>query len=149
MMDAPTPNTAPTLDSFDDLLAMALAEPDPCRLLTVLVQADIAYRRRANGDQTMVDEGLLQPIMARDWAVTQSLSLADIVATADQATDDWRFIMTAILPGSRGTAPTSAECEPHLERMATALTIGADLGAFVFFDRGGVPVQVANVSLRL
>lgn len=139
-------NTTPTLDSFDDLLAMAFAEPDPCRLLTVLVKADVAYRRRAAGAEAMVDEGCLQPVMARDWAVTESLSLADIIATADEAAGDWRFVMTAIMPGSRGTAPTSDECEPHLDRMAQALMIGASLDAFVFFDREGAPVQIANAS---
>ncbi|MDA3922805.1 MAG: hypothetical protein PF501_19315 [Salinisphaera sp.] len=143
-MNTSMPNTSPMLDSFDDLIAMALAEPNPCRLLTVLVKADIAYRRRASGTEAMVDEGCLQPVMARDWAVTESLTLADIVATADEAAGDWRFLMTAILPGSRGTAPLSDECEPHLDRMARALMLGADLDAFVFFDRDGIPVAIAT-----
>ncbi|AWN14223.1 hypothetical protein SALB1_0016 [Salinisphaera sp. LB1] len=139
-------NTSPILDSFDDLIAMALAEPHPCRLLTVLVKADIAYRRRAAGTEAMIDEGCLVPVMARDWAVTQSLTLADIVTTADEAAGDWRFMMTAILPGMHGTAPLSSECEPHLDRMAQALMIGASLDGFVFFDREGQPVQIANAS---
>lgn len=139
-------NTVPTLDSFDDLLAIALAEPDPCRLLTVLVKADVAYRRRATGTEPMVNEGCLQPVMARDWAVVESLTLADIVTTADEAAGNWRFIMTAILPGSQAIAPTAGECEPHLDRMAQALMIGANLDAFVFFDRDGQPVQIANAS---
>lgn len=143
-MDTTTSNTVPALESFDDLLAMARAEPDPCRLLTVLVKAETAYRRRADENEAMMDEGLLQPVMVRDWAVTDDLCLADIVTGADSVTSDWRFLMTAILPGSRGTAPTPAECEPHLERMATALTIGADLGAFVFFDREGGPVSIRS-----
>ncbi|WP_162622871.1 hypothetical protein [Salinisphaera orenii] len=147
MMDTARSNTLPDLESFDDLIAIALAEPDPCRLLTVLVQAETAYRRKGDGgEQAMVDEGLLQPVMARDWAVTSDLSLADVVETADEASDDWRFVMTAIMPGSRGTAPTPDECEPHLERMARALTLGADLSAFVFFDRSGTPVQIANAT---
>lgn len=139
-------NAVPTLESFDDLIAMALAEPNPCRLLTVLVKADIAYRRRAAGTEAMVDEGCLAPAVARDWAITESLTLADIVATADEAAGDWRFMMTAILPGSHGTAPLSDECEPHLDRMAQALMIGASLDTFVFFDRDGQPVQVTNAS---
>lgn len=135
------------LETFDDLIAMARAEPNPCRLLTVLVKADAAFRRRVNGGDEAVDEGVLQPLMARDWAVTADLDLAQIVATADEATNsEWRFLMTAIMPGSHGTAPTPDECEPHLERMARALTIGANLDAFVFFDRDGSPVSVTNPS---
>lgn len=141
-MDTSHSNTRPDLDSFDDLLAMAQSEANPCRLLTVLIKAETAYRRRAEANEAMLDEGLLQPVMVRDWPVTHELRLEDIVAGADSVTSDWRFLMTAILPGSRGTAPTSAECEPHLERMATALTIGADLGAFAFFDRDGAPVSI-------
>ncbi|MES1954202.1 hypothetical protein [Salinisphaera hydrothermalis] len=145
-MNTSQSDTTPTLESFDDLLAMARAEPDPCRLLTVLVQAEIAYRRRPDGSEALVDEGLLRPVMVRDWAVTDSLCLADIVTGADEVTHEWRFLMTAILPGTRGRAPTPGECEPHLERMATALAIGEDLDAFVFFDREGVPARVTNAS---
>lgn len=134
----------PAIISFDDLLAMARAEPHPCRLLTVLVKADAVFRRRVGGEEVAMDEGVLQPLMARDWAVTATLNLETVVATADEINNEWTFLMTAIMPGSRGQSPTSDECDPHLERMARALTIGADLSAFVFFDREGRPVAVTG-----
>jgi hypothetical protein len=141
MMNTPTP----TLDSLDDLLALARAEPDPCRLLTVIVKADPVHQN-VNGKEEAMDEGVLQPLMVRDWPVTGDLSMESIVAAADEVTSDWRFLMTAILPGANGTAPTPDECTPHLEHMAKALTLGDGLGAFVFFDREGTPVQVATAS---
>jgi len=75
----------PTLDSFGHLIAMTQAEPNPARLLTVLVKAEVAYRRQRNSAEPMVDEGCLVPVMARDWPVTAELSLAGITATADEA----------------------------------------------------------------
>jgi len=50
--------------------------------------------------------------------------------------------MTAVMPGQHGQAPSSAACEPHLERMAKALMIGEGLEEFVFFSRAGQPVQI-------
>lgn len=134
----------PTLDSFDHLIAMAQAEPNPARLLTVLVKAEVAYRRQRNSAEPMVDEGCLVPVMARDWPVTTALSLAGITATADEAEPGWQFIMTAVMPGQYGQAPSTAACEPHLERMARALMIGEGLEEFVFFDRSGEPVSIHN-----
>lgn len=128
--------------SFDELIATALREPVPCRLLTVLVAAETAYRRRQGAAEPMLDEGCLAPVMVRDWRVSEALDLATIVATADGVTQDWRFIMTAIMPGQYGQAPSSEACEPHLERMAKALMVGERLDEFVFFDRHGAPVQV-------
>jgi hypothetical protein len=49
----------PSIESFDDLLAMARAEPHPCRLLTVLIKADTVFRRRDNAAEEAMDEGLL------------------------------------------------------------------------------------------
>lgn len=134
----------PVIASFDDLIATALSEPVPCRLLTVLVAAETAYRRRQGVADPMVDEGCLTPVMAHDWRVSEELGLATIVATADDVTPDWRFIMTAVMPGQYGQAPSSQACEPHLERMAKALMVGERLDEFVFFDRQGMPVQISQ-----
>jgi len=52
--------------------------------------------------------------------------------------------MTAMMPGQYGQAPSTAACEPHLERMARALMIDEGLEEFVFFDRSGEPVSIHN-----
>lgn len=129
--------------SFDDLIDTALREPMPCRLLTVLVAAETAYRRHQGSAEPMLDEGCLAPVMVRDWRVSEALDLPSIVATADRVTQDWRFIMTAVMPGQYGQAPSSSACEPHLERMVKALMVGERLDDFVFFDRHGIPVQIS------
>ncbi len=132
----------PPLESFDQLIALASAEPDPARLLTVLVKAEVAYRRHRDTAEPMVDEGCLVPVMVRDWPVTASLSLAEITKTADAVESSWQFLMTAVMPGRFGQPPSSAACEPHLERMARALMIGEGLQDFVFFDRSGEPISI-------
>lgn len=132
----------PRIESFDELIALARAEPDPARLLTVLVKAEVAYRRQRDTAEPMVDEGCLVPVMVRDWPVTTSLSLAEITKTADAVESSWQFLMTAVMPGRSGQPPSSAACEPHLERMARALMIGEGLQDFIFFDRTGEPVSI-------
>lgn len=141
----PDANGSPMLDSFEGLLAMIRTESSPCRLLTVLVKAETLYRRQADGaEEAMTNEGLLEPLMSRDWAVTTDLKVADIVDGANEATDDWQFLMTAVLPGRNGVAPTSADCEPHLDHMARAIMLGAGLDGFAFFDRQGQSVNISG-----
>jgi hypothetical protein len=141
----------PSIDSFDELLTMIRSEPNPCRLLTVLVKAETAYRWRPGGDEeVMADEGLLEPILDRDWAVTPELRWADIVAAADTAAAEldanWQFLMTAVLPGANGVGPAPDDCVPHLDRMIRALRIGADLSSFAFFNREGRPAAVTQAA---
>jgi len=143
----PDAEDSPMLDSFEGLLAMIRTEPSPCRLLTVLVRAETLYRRRSDGvEEAMTNEGLLEPLMSRDWAVTADLKVADILDGANEAADNWQFLMTAVLPGRNGVAPTSEDCEPHLDHMAQAIMLGAGLDGFAFFDRQGRPVNITGTA---
>ena len=132
--------------AFDDLVATALTEPAPCRLLTVVVQAETAFRRRGAAAEPMLDEGCLAPVMMRDWPVTPALSADAIARAADEVTHDWRFLMASVMPGRYGRAPSDEACERHLERMVKALSVGEGIEDYVFFDRAGVPVRITPAS---
>lgn len=131
------------LRNFDDLLRAALAQGPDQRLLMVLLGVERMHRRRADGGAEPIEgEGTLTPMMVRDRPLEAGLTFADIVAEADATGQSWGFIMVALLPGRDGEAPSSAEAEPHLRRMAKVILTGADTSGFAFFDREGDAVEI-------
>lgn len=139
-MTTPTP----TINSFDDLVQMALDEPDPPQLLTVMIRAEAVH---AGGDEThtraLEGEGLLKPVMVKSHSITPDLCFAHLKAEADQQDDRWAFIMIAILPGQGGRPPAPPAVDENLKHMARTLLVGGDLSRYLFVNREGEPVQIS------
>lgn len=143
-MNSPTPQ----IETFDDLVAMAADEPEPAKLLVVLVGVEPVFRRRPGGAEvTGENEGSLTPLMVRDLLLSPALDLDDVVAGADETRRPWQFLMLAVLAGRHGRAPGHDECDIHLKRMAKALLTGGDLSRFACFDREGRPIRIENPLL--
>jgi hypothetical protein len=135
------------IESFDDLVRMAMAENDPPQLLTVLVKAEPMLARDGDGQERVLDgEGVLKPIMVKSRSVTEGLDFATLRAEADQADERWVFIMLAILPGHDGKPPSPADVDIHLKNMARALLTGGDLDRYLFIDRDGELVQISAIN---
>lgn len=133
------------IETFDDLVAAAAAEPEPSKLLVVLVGVEPVHYRQPDGTTAPAEnEGSLTPMMVRDLLVTPELSLDEVVAAADETRQPWQFLMLAVLAGSDGRAPGRDECDTHLKRMAKAILTGGDLSRFACFDRDGQPIYIQN-----
>ena len=145
-MQVPTADsTPPDIDSFEGLVAQACAEPEPTKLLVVLVGVEPIFHQQADGTAVPAEgEGSLTPMMVRDLALTPDLTLADVVEAADAPRQPWQFLMLAVLPGREGRAPTTQECDPHLKRMAKAILTGGDISRFAWFNRAGEPIYIEN-----
>lgn len=138
-------NDDASLHDFDDLMRAALAHGPDQRLLMVLIRAERMHRKTADGSAVPIEgEGTLTPTMVRDRPLEAGLRFADIAADADATGQPWDFVMLAFLPGRDGEAPSSADAEPHLKRMAKTLLTGGDTSGFAFFDRDGDPVEVGG-----
>lgn len=143
-MNSPTPQ----IETFDDLVAMAADEPEPAKLLVVLVGVEPVFHRRPDGTEIPADnEGSLTPMMVRDLPLSPDLRLDDVIAAADETAQPWRFLMLAVLAGRDGRAPGHDECDTHLKRMAKAILTGGDLSRFACFDREGQPIRIENPLL--
>ena len=118
------------ISSFQDLLDMAHAMDEPQRLLLLLAKTDAC---RPGGDDTHT--GTLTPIICVDKAPDEIADFGSLVAEADQVTNDWDMMLVTSLSGQGGEPPTSAQAEPHLDRMANDLRNGQDLSRYVIFDR--------------
>lgn len=136
------------IETFDDLVAAAAAEPEPSKLLVVLVRAEPVHHRQPDGTAVAAEnEGNLTPMMVRDLPLNPELRLDDVIAAADETRQPWQFLLLAILAGRDGRAPGRDECDIHLKRMAKAILTGGDLSRFACFDRQGRPIFIENPLL--
>ena len=131
--------------SFDDLKEIGLQQPEPQRLLLVLLKAEPDEEATHHKDGEAIEGGgLLRPVMATDRELTEELRLDALVEEADQSGLTWDLIMVSSLSASEGRLPTEEEAEPYLKQMAEAVEMGADLSRYAVFDRAGSPVQLQS-----
>jgi hypothetical protein len=129
------------ISNFDDLLRAARAQPEPQRLLFVFAEAalpeDSTPEQRASF--AAGHGGELVPLMSVDKAPEELAGFDALVQESLQFAPDWAVVFVAGLGGRDGRAPKDAETERALERMIEAVR-GGEFGAFLPFDRQGVPV---------
>lgn len=128
---------------FDDLKAAGLAQPEPQRLLILLLHAEAAADGKAvTRKGVTTGRGTLTPVMATDLELTPELDLATIVEEADSLGKPWQMMLVSSLAGRPGQPPTSEQASGYLEQMAEAVVTGGDLGRYAVFDRTGSPVKL-------
>ena len=131
---------------FDDLLRAARTLRERQRLLFVFAGAELpadatpAQRERfAQGEG-----GALVRRMCVDELPEELQSFDALVRESQQFElpgQPWRLVFTAALSGTPTQAPSEADAEKVLNRMVEAMKSGA-LGAYLPFNRQGVPVQL-------
>ena len=128
--------------NFDDLLRAARAQPEPQRLLFVFVAAELPEdstpEQRARFEAG--EGGTLVPLMSVDKDPDDLASFSSLEEESRNFARDWTMVFVAGLPGRDGRAPTSAEADRSLEQMIESVKLGS-VGAFLPFDRQGLPVQ--------
>lgn len=146
-MSVNTYQPEPQLATFDDLVRMSKMDGPGTKLLVVLVKVQRHQYKGEDGNYYDADnEGSLAPLMVRDFPLTEKTRLEDIVAEADEVSTDWEFLMTAVLPGRYGQPASEEETEPHLTRMAQALTTAENLEQYAFFTRDGQPIKLQSIA---
>jgi hypothetical protein len=131
------------IESFDDLLRAARAQPEPQRLLFVFATAELP------GDSTAEERarfeagegGALVPLMSVDKDPDDLASFASLAQESRQFAGDWTMVFVAGLSGRGGRKPTGEEADRSLQRMIESVKSGS-FGAYLPFDRQGRPVRV-------
>jgi hypothetical protein len=131
------------IESFNDLLLAARAQPQPQRLLFVFVGAELP--EGSSAEQRVRFEagagGALAPLMCVDKAPGELTTFAALVEESRAAGPEWALVFVAALAGKGGRAPTSKDAELPLEQMVDAIKAGKH-GAYIPFDRLGQPVRL-------
>jgi len=127
------------------MIAIAAAEPQPHKLLTVLLRVDAPYRQDEQGHtRQMENEGELVPIAIKSFDVDAQLDFASLKQDADAGAPGWGLMMTAVLPGQGPNPPSEEDVDNHLKRMAQTIMSGGSLDRFLFLDREGTPVSMES-----
>jgi hypothetical protein len=132
------------IESFDDLLRTARAQPEPQRLLFVFATAELP------GDSTTEERarfeagegGALVPLMSVDKDPDDLASFASLAQESRQFAGDWTMVFVAGLSGRDGRKPTGEQTDQALQRMIESVKTGS-FGSFIPFDRQGSPLLLS------
>ena len=121
------------ITSIADIVTQLQSEPGNHRLLVVFISINSTS---AEGETTSQSVSIKQ-VLARHYAVNQSLTFDSIVADADAKTKDWQLMVVA--PASDVSATQAAE---FLKDMCSKLASGHH-NRFMTFDREQRPMAPA------
>ncbi len=132
------------ISTFDDLLQVARAQPEPQRLLFVF--AGVELPDDATPEQRERFEagkgGALVPLMCVDKRPDELASFSALVAESIQfGSQPWGIVFAAAMSGTLNHAPTSEDAEAPLQRMVEAIKRG-EHGGYIPFDPQGHTVQI-------
>lgn len=127
------------IEHFNDLLAMARAQPEPQRLLMVFATAecepDATPAQRAA--HAAGDGGVLRPLMCVDKAPEDLADFDALAAEARQAGPAWQLMFTAALAGRT----TASEVARMLELLVKRVETG-EFGGLLPFNTAGETVLI-------
>lgn len=138
------------IQTFDDLLTSARAQPDAQRLLFVFTIAELPedasleqrlrFRDGLGGALTplMEVDRLPDDLQDFDHLVSESLEFAK-----GTRAEDWSVVFCAALGGEGKTPPSREQADIPLRSMTNAIRMG-DIGRYIAFDRMGHQVRLVT-----
>lgn len=131
------------MQSFDDLIQTARAQPEPQRLLLVFaaaeLPADASPAQRAAFERG--EGGELAPVLCVDKRPEEIGDFAALKAESAHTGVDWHILFIGALPGRGGHPPSSDEAVQPLKMMVEAIK-GGRIAQFLAVDRNGELVRL-------
>lgn len=132
-----------TINTFDDLLHAARAQPTPQRLLFVFAAAelpdDATEEERASFERG--EGGALVPQMCVDKSPHELQSFAQLKEEAQTMGPAWHMVFAAALAGSAGAPPGERETGQALDALVDAIRQGF-IHQCIPFDAQGHAVEL-------
>lgn len=123
---------------FSQLVATALAQPEPQRLLFLFAASELP--QDASAEQRKRFEagagGALAPLMCVDKAPSELTSFESLVAESREAGPPWQVVFVAALAGQGGKPASQQRVELALNKMVDAVR-GGQVQGFVAYDPQG------------
>ena len=132
-----------TMQTFDDLLAIACRQPEPQRLLLVFASAELpadaseAQRSAFQGGEG----GALAPVLCVDKRAEEIVDFRSLRLESELTGLDWHILFVGALPGRGGHPPNSDEAVQPLQMMVEQIKSGR-IAQFLAVDRDGELVQL-------
>ncbi|QID19142.1 ribonucleotide reductase subunit alpha [Nitrogeniibacter mangrovi] len=132
------------IETFEDLLQAARAQPDPQRLLFVFARAELPdgaspeeVARFENGQG-----GALAPVMFVDKKTDELRSFAELVEESTHTGETWEVVFVGCLGGRDGREPGDQEAQQALELMVKSIQ-GGRVERFLAWRRSGEQIHIA------
>ena len=125
------------ISNFSELLDAASKQNQPQRLLLLFATAQASSKKKKQ-----TQHGTLSPVMCVDKLPEEITSFAGLLKEADNISKSWDFVFALGLSGQNGSAPTSEEAEPFLNKMTNDLVSGQNIAQYAIFDREENPVML-------
>lgn len=135
------------IQNFDQLVAVARAQPIPQRLLLVFASAELPDDATAEqrADFLVGKGGALVPSMMLDRAPEEMGSFADLVQEASQFSRDWRVLFIAALSSKNPVDLSDDSVNAALQTMTERIHQG-DLGHYLPLDREGNAIRLNRLN---
>lgn len=126
---------------FQQLVTVALDQPQPHRLLFVFAAAELPADPTAEQRERFLrgQGGALTPLMCVDKAPEDLQDFAALAAESRRAGPPWSVVFAAGLSGRDGQPPSQSEIDRALQIMVEAVSDGG-FGRFAAYDDTGAPV---------
>jgi len=126
------------VSSFDDLLKVAHAQPQPQRLLFVFASAELPDKPTELQKQQYKERegGALDPVMVVDKLPSELGSFENLVEESTHTGKHWDIVFVTSMTGKDGVAPTSTEAEAPLNILIEHIKLG-NLSRVIAFNRQG------------
>lgn len=126
---------------FRQLVAAALAQPEPQRLLFVFAAAELPDDATPDQRARFLagEGGVLVPLMCVDKVPGDVADFAALAAESRRAGPPWTMVFAACLAGRNGQPPARRDIDAALQIMVEGVRDGG-FGRFAAFDQDGDPV---------
>ena len=133
------------MDNFDDLLAAALRQEQPQRLLLVFCGAECPPDATPAEREAFArgEGGALAPVVCVDKLPGEISSFTALLEESCAASPDWRILFVATMDGRGGYAPNSDEAVQPLRMMVEQIK-GGRIASFLAVARDGCLVSLAR-----
>jgi hypothetical protein len=130
------------ISSFADLLAAALAQPQPQRLLFMFAKAELPQGKVVSQEQQLENQqgGQLRAVMCVDKLPEEINDFASLLAESKYTGKSWDVVFITSMSGQGGAAPSSDAASRPLDMMVESLRNG-NIGNYLAFNQAGELLQ--------
>ncbi len=131
-----------SISSFADLLAAAVAQPQPQRLLFMFAKAELPQGQVVSQGQQLENQqgGELRAVMCVDKLPQELSDFEHLVAESKHTGKTWDVVFVTSMSGQGGLVPSSDAASRPLDMMVESLRNG-NIGQYLAFNQAGELLQ--------
>ena len=131
-----------SISSFADLLAAAVEQPQPQRLLFMFAKAELPQGQVVSQEQQLENQqsGELRAVMCVDKLPEELSDFEHLVAESKHTGKTWDVVFVTSMSGQGGVAPSSDAASRPLDMMVESLRNG-NIGNYLAFNQAGELLQ--------